>query len=177
MIMPMVFPTEFERYSVKEVLQRNVGDAVEDSITLDAIVVRDVMNIAVQKPLQIHLQQTRIDHGITIEADASFKISLPCVRCGKTTSQTLEASSFEEYIRDGEVQEDQYAVSSRLTIDLSQQIIDTIGLAIPDVVLCREDCAGLCFSCGVDLNAHPNHYSQKPDHKQAVALANSIKIR
>jgi uncharacterized protein len=38
------------------------------------------------------------------------------------------------------------------TVDLSTAIREELILAVPDYVLCREDCAGLCPHCGQDLN-------------------------
>ena len=37
-------------------------------------------------------------------------------------------------------------------IDLSCSVRDLILLSLPQVVLCREDCAGLCSECGANLN-------------------------
>lgn len=37
-------------------------------------------------------------------------------------------------------------------IDLSSPVRDLILLSLPQVALCREDCAGLCPECGINLN-------------------------
>ncbi|MFA4922510.1 MAG: DUF177 domain-containing protein [Candidatus Neomarinimicrobiota bacterium] len=37
-------------------------------------------------------------------------------------------------------------------INLNEHVHDTILLAIPMKILCREDCRGLCPTCGVNLN-------------------------
>ena len=37
------------------------------------------------------------------------------------------------------------------TVDLAQPIVDAVGLALPFVALCAEDCPGLCSHCGVAL--------------------------
>ena len=38
------------------------------------------------------------------------------------------------------------------TIDLSYAIADAVVMDTPFVVLCRPDCAGLCPTCGANLN-------------------------
>ncbi len=40
-------------------------------------------------------------------------------------------------------------------LDTRPLIIEQIQLNIPMKLLCKEDCAGLCASCGTDLNAGP----------------------
>ncbi|MEO6571942.1 MAG: DUF177 domain-containing protein [Ilumatobacteraceae bacterium] len=40
-------------------------------------------------------------------------------------------------------------------IDLVPAVREYVMLDLPDGPLCREDCAGICPSCGVDRNADP----------------------
>ncbi|MEZ4411919.1 MAG: DUF177 domain-containing protein [Gemmatimonadales bacterium] len=40
-------------------------------------------------------------------------------------------------------------------VDLTGVIREELVLDVPAFVLCREDCAGLCPTCGADLNAGP----------------------
>jgi uncharacterized protein len=41
-------------------------------------------------------------------------------------------------------------------IDIRDVVREELALAAPiGLLLCREDCAGLCLSCGADLNAGP----------------------
>lgn len=39
-----------------------------------------------------------------------------------------------------------------LELDISKYIRDTIHLEIPTISICRQDCKGLCLTCGVNLN-------------------------
>ena len=41
------------------------------------------------------------------------------------------------------------------TLDLAPQVWETLLLLLPTKVLCKEGCAGLCPSCGADLNEGP----------------------
>jgi uncharacterized protein len=43
-------------------------------------------------------------------------------------------------------------VAGTRELDLTQDVVDAMLLAVPYQVLCREDCAGLCARCGADLN-------------------------
>jgi uncharacterized protein len=49
---------------------------------------------------------------------------------------------------------DVYAIdASARELDLRPAIRESYSLAAPQFVLCREDCMGLCPTCGADLNA------------------------
>ena len=53
----------------------------------------------------------------------------------------------------GEDDPDVYPVSDRAKeIDLRAAVREQWLLTVPSLVLCREDCRGLCPSCGTDLN-------------------------
>lgn len=39
-----------------------------------------------------------------------------------------------------------------ITLDIDLMVLEQIELAIPMQFVCREDCKGLCFNCGADLN-------------------------
>ncbi len=64
-----------------------------------------------------------------------------------------------EYVVDGEV-------------ELSQWARDAIATGLPTQVLCRPDCAGLCSTCGKDLNDQPHEHEETvPDPRWAALEA------
>jgi uncharacterized protein len=64
-----------------------------------------------------------------------------------------------EFAADGRTADDPFdedfdsAYVSENALDLGLWARDAIAEALPAVILCREDCAGLCPACGADLNA------------------------
>jgi len=54
--------------------------------------------------------------------------------------------------------------------DLSAWAHDAIALALPDKILCRPDCAGLCPVCGKDLNAEPHEHELEQSDSRWAAL-------
>ena len=45
-------------------------------------------------------------------------------------------------------------------LDVSGWARDAIALALPDKILCRSDCAGLCGACGKNLNDEPHTHEE-----------------
>ena len=60
---------------------------------------------------------------------------------------------------ESEEEQTEYLEDDRL--DLSAWAHDAIALALPDKILCRLDCAGLCPVCGKDLNAEPHEHVEE----------------
>lgn len=57
-----------------------------------------------------------------------------------------------EVLSDDEDEADFELVSADRTIDLSGALVSALVMETPFVVLCREDCKGLCPVCGANLN-------------------------
>src|SRR5262245_38607744 len=60
------------------------------------------------------------------------------------------------------------------TLDLSEAVREELILGVPDFVLCRENCAGLCPQCGKDLNLNEGPHECRlaaPDPRWAALEA------
>lgn len=92
----------------------------------------------------------------------------PCMRCLKEARQDVSVDA-REVDRPGEGEELESPYVKDETLDLAAWARDAFALAMPAKVLCREDCAGLCPVCAVDLNeAGPEHrHETAPDPRWA----------
>jgi uncharacterized protein len=63
------------------------------------------------------------------------------------------------------------------TIDLDPVIREQVLLALPVTVLCREDCRGLCATCGQDLNETDCGHSEKKEVDVRLAKLKDIKLK
>jgi uncharacterized protein len=104
----------------------------------------------------------------------SFPVRLhgPCYRCLKDAVLDLEVSSREYQANtpdESEELQSPYVEEDRL--DLSSWARDALSLMLPDKILCRPDCAGLCPVCGRDLNAEPHEHEEDRDDPRWAALA------
>jgi uncharacterized protein len=87
-----------------------------------------------------------------------------CMRCLNNATPQIEVDAREvDRPGGGEELSSPYLQDERL--DLAAWARDALALALPNQVLCREDCAGLCPVCAVDLNeAGPEHSHERgPD--------------
>jgi DUF177 domain-containing protein len=55
-------------------------------------------------------------------------------------------------------------------LDLAAWSRDAVALALPDKILCRHDCAGLCPVCGKNLNDEPHTHEDAPTDSRWAAL-------
>lgn len=100
---------------------------------------------------------TNAGDGILVTGMVRAQATAACDRC--LEQATIEiAGEIEEYYlfeepEDAEAYEDGYElVGPDRVIDISAAIFDAVVMDTPFVVLCREDCQGLCPVCGANLN-------------------------
>jgi uncharacterized protein len=94
----------------------------------------------------------------------------PCMRCLGHAEVDADAAAREFHDPDARPGDDlwsDYVVEDRLQVGSWAR--DAIALEIPEQILCRPDCAGLCPVCGKDLNVEPHeHADREPDPRWAV---------
>lgn len=95
----------------------------------------------------------------------------PCMRCLEDAVWTARIDA-QEYHASGDGADpelrSEYVADDQL--DLSQWARDAIALALPEQVLCRPGCAGLCPVCGKDLNDEPHEHDETVADPRWAAL-------
>jgi uncharacterized protein len=116
------------------------------------------------------LAVTRTTSGLVFELALEARLTGPCFRCLAETSLDLPICG-REYHESAEDEELRTPYVADDKLDLSAWARDAIVLALPDKILCREDCAGLCAVCGRDLNAEPHTHEETGTDPRWAALA------
>jgi uncharacterized protein len=98
---------------------------------------------------------TRTAQGYVFELALEAALEGPCMRClsEARVDVPIRGREYHEQGADTEELTTPYLEDGRL--DLSAWARDTLSLALPEQVLCREECAGLCAGCGANLNEEP----------------------
>lgn len=85
-------------------------------------------------------------------------IACSCRRCLSDVSREVEVDVDVMFSTDLSAADDPsvYPLPESATgVDLAEAVRQELALAVPEFVLCRDECAGLCSTCGADLNAGP----------------------
>lgn len=100
---------------------------------------------------------THAGEGILVSGMLHATISTECDRCLDPATYHIASEVQGFYLfeepHDLADDEDEYLlVTSDLDIDLAPALEAALTIETPFVALCREDCKGLCPSCGANLN-------------------------
>jgi uncharacterized protein len=122
------------------------------------------------QPAQIDatLDVSRMTHGgYALRLRFAASLTGPCMRCLEPAEPNVAVDAREvDQPGGGEELRSPYVEGEEL--DLAAWARDAYALALPAQVVCREDCAGLCPKCGVNLNEDPDHaHEAEPDPRWA----------
>ena len=117
------------------------------------------------------LEITKAATGTVFRLAFTTRLHGPCYRC--LDDAVLELSlAGREYQATNPAGSDElrtpYLVDDNL--DLTAWARDTVALALPDKILCRAECAGLCPVCGKNLNLEPHTHEEQHGDSRWAAL-------
>jgi uncharacterized protein len=124
-----------------------------------------------EKP-EAALTLTRMSSGLLMELEFAVRLVGPCMRCLADAAVPLEENGREyQATSPGESDELTTPYVDEDKLDLSAWARDVVALALPDKILCREDCAGLCAICGRDLATDPHEHEEAESDPRWAKLA------
>ena len=145
-------------------MQINVSQQLKASIgSRRSYEVSEIIDIAGGNSIvQGKVGLTRTDRGILVKGTLRTGVEVTCSRCLSLFSCPLALDIEDEYFPISEVvsgaslplpeEPGCFTIDERHILDLTEAIRQYVLLAIPMKPLCGEDCAGLCPSCGHNLN-------------------------
>ncbi len=113
-------------------------------------------------PLSVQLEARDVDGAAVVEGNLELDVELSCSRCLTAVHDHVEIPFHETFVKGEENaaeepdEEDEdaddvlYVSGDR--IELKPFLAESVMFSLPYIPLCKEDCKGLCPSCGTDRN-------------------------
>ncbi len=123
----------------------------------EIIISRDSFPITEHKPFKLSLKNDENKH-LCISGSTQLTVEIPCDRCLGATHESFELElervlPIEEggIVKSDDPDEELTFVQEH-ELDPQQLLYDEILVNWPTKVLCQENCKGICFLCGANLN-------------------------
>lgn len=147
-------------------------DVSEHELAIEPVVLGGQEYAAEPATVPAELRVNRATSGTVYRLRFHAALHGPCFRC-------LEAAAVARDLDLREYQDDDPRGEEELTnpyiaggkLDLGGWARDALVLSLPDKILCREDCAGLCPVCGGNLNEEPHAHEEREVDSRWAALA------
>ena len=158
-----------------------LSDSVELSGRLELErVIKGPMLVRLPDGVAYDVRLTNTGTGILLTGTASASALTDCARCAEEAQLWLSAEVDCYYVIDphgSEVADDDESVvflGKDKQVDLALPIITSLVYEIPFVVLCREDCKGLCDRCYANLNNEVCTCKDEPDIDSPFAALKTL---
>jgi uncharacterized protein len=122
----------------------------------------DDEDVRLTEPAEVRGRIKRSGKEVELRGELRAKVEAVCSRCLKPVEFPIQAEFAERFVpavswraeEQHELQEEDLNLSvfDGEAIELDDLVREEILLAMPGHVLCREDCKGLCPTCGIDRN-------------------------
>jgi len=158
-------------FSLRQVKLRP-GEAYRDELELElrAFEFGGQRYVPVPEQVPALFEISRANTGTVFTLGFTARLYGPCYRCLGDAVLELQISG-REY--QAESPDDEQLTTPYLhgnNLDLSEWAHDAIALALPEKILCRPDCAGLCPVCGKSLNDEPHEHEEAESDPRWAAL-------
>lgn len=164
-----------EVMSVKDKVKHIEVPFEKEAIELDG------MKYQISKKSMVDLKIANLgDRKVSIKADAEICLLIPCSRCLEDVEVSFDIhfdkkADFRQTEDDkvDDINEMSYITDFDLDVDLL--IYGEILLDFPLKVLCKEDCKGICNSCGKNLNKGSCECDLQPKDPRMAAIQDIFK--
>jgi uncharacterized protein len=124
------------------------------------------MDAALSEPVTVDFVLNHKNRDLFVEGTVETVIRFRCSRCAREFIRPFAASfdlSYQPHPKwSGEGMEIELKYEDMeigfydgVAFDVDLMVLEQIELAMPMKFVCREDCRGLCYKCGADLNEGP----------------------
>jgi uncharacterized protein len=148
------------------------GEAYRDEleVELQALDFGGQRYLPVPEKVPAVFEISRANTGTVFTLSFTVRLHGPCYRClgDAVLELPLSVREYQAESPDDEQLTTPYLHGNNL--DLSAWARDTVALALPDKILCRPDCAGLCPVCGKNLNDEPHAHEEDESDPRWAAL-------
>ena len=160
------------RFAVRRLRLRPGEEHREElSIALEPLLLGGERYVAVPPDVPAELVVQRATSGDVFRLALATRVEGPCMRCLAPAGVDVVVDAQEYEASDpsaGDELRSEYVTEGEL--DVGAWAHDQVALSLPEPILCRPDCAGLCPVCGKDLNVEPHEHDEVATDPRWAAL-------
>lgn len=141
------------KINVAEIKRKLVGEkSLRFTLTAEELEISPE-ELSLLTPVEVEGTMSNVGDVLLLNVVLTAEVQRSCGRCLKEFSACTKAEALEKFYPAGRdnLEADAFVYDSDV-IDITEPLRESLLLAEPMQVLCRQDCRGLCTVCGADLN-------------------------
>ena len=89
---------------------------------------------------------------VELKIQCRFTMRHECDRCLSEFEREYQTDHTHTLVLKSYTDDDELIVCENAELELDELVITDVLLSLPTKILCRDDCKGLCLTCGKNLN-------------------------
>ena len=129
-----------------------VGECVDIDYSIGEDELKDISAYSFASPVTIKGKIQNRAGVVRLTYESRAELALECDRC--LTQFVREfCYSFEHIVvASTNTDDDEYVICPNNILDMNELAVSDLLLQLPTKILCKDDCKGLCYTCGKNLN-------------------------
>jgi uncharacterized metal-binding protein YceD (DUF177 family) len=177
------------RYKIKDIGEAGIDVRVDVTAAWLSAECADLPISPSKAGIHLEGRLEPLGEGYLLRGKLAGELTLACARClepapvvvespmAVTFVEKAEEGSREEREAEEEEEQDDVVPFEHGVIDVGGAIRDEILLSVPMSAVCREDCAGICPSCGCNRNLTPCACAKRSIDSSKLGALAKIKLQ
>lgn len=106
-------------------------------------------------PVRVSARLRGFAGSVELNARVEYTMSMPCDRCAEPVVREYTKEFSHRLVRESQEDTGEFITVPEERLDLDGLVLEDMLMDMPGQYLCREDCKGLCPSCGKNWNEGP----------------------
>lgn len=106
-------------------------------------------------PVKVRAELRGFAGSVELTLQAEYTLSMPCDRCAETVVRQYRKTFAHTLVKESQEDAGELIPVPEERLDLDALLLEDLLLDMPGQYLCKEDCKGLCPSCGKNWNEGP----------------------
>ncbi|MDO5300963.1 MAG: DUF177 domain-containing protein [Tissierellia bacterium] len=124
-----------------------------------------VKDLDISGPIDYQMTVYKVEGDLEVDLEVAYALDTNCSRCLSDVHRKIHSDGRVLITQGGEDDpeeslDDVFAFRSDGAFPLEEVVFSQVITSVPQKILCKDDCLGLCPVCGVDLNEDPDHHHE-----------------
>ena len=137
---------------ISDLISKNIISKKQCLVFETDLFLRESEDIQLAEPIKLDSTLDFASDIISLNGRITTRLRLSCSRCLEEFYSDIDIEVHEKFSSNLNNKDDEINFIDGNVINMSNIIENSIEMALPIKKLCNEDCKGLCYNCGINLN-------------------------
>ena len=137
---------------ISDLMREMINSKKEYLVFKTDVFLQESEDIQFLEPVKLDGTLNFVGDILSLDGRIKTRLRLSCSRCLEEFDTDIDVEIHEKFSSNLNNKDDEINFIEGDVIDINNIIENSIEMTLPIKKLCNEDCKGLCYHCGINLN-------------------------